>query len=262
MNNKKYNDLNSIDKNSSDLSVKYKGIEIKANLIYRNRKTITIQIKPKEQVTVISPNKVPRNIIKDILMEKGDWILEKLEEYNQIKDFYIEREFITGDKFFYLGEELILQVVENNCDENLRNKNPKIVVEDSKLVFKTNNTDKEYVKKYLKEWYKKESEKIVLERLIHCREKSQIMMQLIPSKLKVKEQKKRWGTCTSKRTIYINSKISMARVEAIDYILIHEFSHLIHMNHSKDFYNLVKSIMPNYKQNEDWLKKNSYKLIL
>ena len=89
-----------------------------------------------------------------------------------------------------------------------------------------------------------------------------MMMKLIPSKLRVKEQKKRWGTCTSKRAIYINSKISMVRKEAIDYILIHEFSHLVHMNHSKDFYSLVKQMMPNYKEQEKWLKENSYKLKL
>ena len=54
----------------------------------------------------------------------------------------------------------------------------------------------------------------------------------------------------------------MAKIEAIDYILVHEFSHLVHMNHSKDFYKLVKEIMPNYKEEEKWLKDNSYKLKL
>ena len=54
----------------------------------------------------------------------------------------------------------------------------------------------------------------------------------------------------------------MAKKEAIDYILVHEFSHLVHMNHSKDFYNLVQKIMPNYKKEEKWLRENSYKLTL
>ena len=50
--------------------------------------------------------------------------------------------------------------------------------------------------------------------------------------------------------------------DAIDYIIIHEFCHLVHMNHSKDFYNLVKCIMPNYKVANNWLRENGYKLIL
>ncbi len=54
----------------------------------------------------------------------------------------------------------------------------------------------------------------------------------------------------------------MAKIDAIDYILVHEFSHLVHMNHSNDFYEFVKEIMPNYKEQEKWLKDNSYKLKL
>jgi predicted metal-dependent hydrolase len=54
----------------------------------------------------------------------------------------------------------------------------------------------------------------------------------------------------------------MARISSIDYILVHEFSHLVHMNHSKDFYSLVKKIMPSYIEEEDWLKENSYNVKL
>ncbi len=54
----------------------------------------------------------------------------------------------------------------------------------------------------------------------------------------------------------------MARLDVIDYVIIHEFSHLVHMNHSKKFYDLVKSIMPDYKDKENWLKINGYKIII
>ena len=54
----------------------------------------------------------------------------------------------------------------------------------------------------------------------------------------------------------------MAPIDVIDYILVHEFCHLVHMNHSKDFYNLVGEILPKFRENEKWLKENSYKLSL
>ena len=54
----------------------------------------------------------------------------------------------------------------------------------------------------------------------------------------------------------------MAKPEVIDYILVHEFCHLVHMDHSKDFYDLVSQILPNFKLAEKWLKENSYKLSL
>ena len=107
-----------------------------------------------------------------------------------------------------------------------------------------------------------ESERIVLERIDFLKLNCEIMKQLVPASVKVKEQNKRWGSCTAQKNIYINSKISMARLDVIDYVIIHEFSHLVHMNHSKKFYDLVKSIMPDYKDKENWLKINGYKIII
>lgn len=243
------------------LCIEYNGKEIKANLIYRARKSISIQIKPVDNITVISPKKVPKKFLKNMLIEKGDWILKKIEEYKGLEEFYKEKEYVSGEKFYYLGKEHTLEIIK---DTSLSSKKiiTNIVVKDNKIYIRSSNIEKEYLKEYLKKWYRKESEKLVQDRIIHCREKSQIMMKLTPSSVKVKEQKKRWGSCTSNKDIYINSKISMVKPEVLDYILIHEFSHLVHMNHSKDFYNLVESIMPNYKIYEKWLKENSYKLSL
>lgn len=245
-------------KNNIDIIVKYKNSTIKAKLIYRKRKNITIQVKPKENITIISPTQIPKKKLEELLIEKGEWILKKLDEYKDV-DYIEDKRLETGTKLFYLGKEYTLKVL---IDEFNKPKKAKIYINENYIVFNGVSDENEYIKLALKDWYKKESEKIILERLISYREKSTIMMQLIPSKLKVKEQKKRWGTCTSKRAIYINSKVSMLRPKAIDYILVHEFSHLVHLNHSKYFYELVKSIMPEYKIEEEWLKKNSYKLNL
>ena len=236
------------------INIKHKNIDIDANVVYRKRKSITIQIKPKYEVTIISPYGVPKKILKDLLIQKGDWILKKFEEYKSVEYLFKEKEFIDGEKFMYLGSEYKLKII-NEINEE-------VLIDEGYLIVKVKSADKEYIRKMLKKWYKSESERLVSERLVYCKEKFKYMKQLTPSKLKVKEQKKRWGTCTSKRAIYINSKISMAKIEAIDYILVHEFSHLVHMNHSKDFYKLVKEIMPNYKEEEKWLKDNSYKLKL
>ena len=125
-----------------------------------------------------------------------------------------------------------------------------------------NNNEKDFIKEELKKWYKIQSEKTVINRLEVLKKVSAIMNNLSPSLIKIKEQKKRWGSCTSNKIIYINSRISMAPIDVIDYILVHEFCHLVHMNHSKDFYNLVGEILPKFRENEKWLKENSYKLSL
>ena len=65
-----------------------------------------------------------------------------------------------------------------------------------------------------------------------------------------------WGSCSSKSNINLSTRLLFAPQEVIDYVIVHELTHLIEMNHSPKFWNLVKSVMPNYKQQEKWLKEN------
>ncbi len=253
--------MNTVGKEVDILNVILRGSEIKVILLYKNRKNISIKIDSFGKIIVISPPKISEKIIKDIIIEKGDWILKKLEKYKYREEIYRQRMFITGDKFLYLGKEYHL-VIKEMLEDSVKKSNCKINLDESQIIINTNDTGKEFIKKSLKSWYKRESQRIVLERIDFLKLNCEIMKQLIPASVKVKEQKKRWGSCTSQKNIYINSKISMARLDVIDYVIIHEFSHLVHMNHSKKFYDLIKSIMPDYKDKENWLKINGYKIII
>ena len=161
-----------------------------------------------------------------------------------------------------MGQEYELKIIEDKNTENNKKNYCYINLNNKKLVITTNNNKAEYIKNELKKWYKVESEKIVISRLEVLKRENSIMNKLQPSIIKIKEQKKRWGSCTSSKTIYINSRIAMATTDVIDYILVHEFCHLVHMNHSKDFYNLVEEILPDFRKRERWLKENSYKFNL
>lgn len=248
-------------KDSDILNVNFRGIDIKVILVYKNRKNISIKIDPFGKVIVMSPPKISKKIIKDIIIEKGDWILKKSEKYKGREEVYEQRMFIIGEKFLYLGEEYHL-VIKEMLKDSVKKSNCKITINEYEIIVQTNDTSTDFIKKSLKSWYKIESERLVLERIDFLKLNYEIMKQLVPASVKVKEQKKRWGSCTSQKNIYINSKISMAKLDVIDYVIIHEFSHLVHMNHSKKFYDLVKSIMPDYKDKENWLKINGYKITI
>ncbi len=75
-----------------------------------------------------------------------------------------------------------------------------------------------------------------------------------PNKITIKNMKYAWGSCTSKRNIAINLKLAKKPKELIEYVVLHEICHLKHMNHSKDFWNLVESNMNNYKRYRKELK--------
>ena len=71
---------------------------------------------------------------------------------------------------------------------------------------------------------------------------------LVPNKITIKQIKYAWGSCTSKKNITINLELIKYSQQAIRYVILHELCHIKHMNHSKEFWNLVEKYMPEYKK--------------
>ena len=73
------------------------------------------------------------------------------------------------------------------------------------------------------------------------------LMNLFPNKVKIKDMKYAWGSCTSNKNISFNSELIYFEKEIIEYVVVHELSHLKYMNHQKEFWNLVERYIPNHK---------------
>ena len=78
----------------------------------------------------------------------------------------------------------------------------------------------------------------------------------------IRDQKTRWGSCSGRGTLSFNWRLILAPPEILDYVVVHELCHLTHMNHSKEFWNLVGSVIPDYKTRRKWLKENGHTLRL
>lgn len=78
----------------------------------------------------------------------------------------------------------------------------------------------------------------------------------------VRDQKTRWGSCSSRGTLSFNYRLIFAPARVLDYVVVHELCHLTHMNHSRDFWNMVASVMPEYKVHRLWLKEHGQELNL
>ena len=76
----------------------------------------------------------------------------------------------------------------------------------------------------------------------------------------VRDQKSRWGSCSSRGTLSFNYRLIFAPPAVLDYVVVHELCHLTHMNHSKDFWRKVASVMPEYKVHRQWLKDHGHEL--
>ncbi|MFY9394281.1 MAG: M48 family metallopeptidase, partial [Halanaerobiales bacterium] len=80
------------------------------------------------------------------------------------------------------------------------------------------------------------------------------------NKIFIRDQKTRWGSCSSKGNLNFNWRLIMAPLSIMDYIVVHELVHLIHPNHGRDFLKLVESVIPDYKEKKQWLRINGYRL--
>lgn len=226
---------------------------INFNLIYRNRKTMSIEIEPSGEINVISPTGYDTNVILEKVKSKANWIIQKQYEIAPINNQKIEREAISGESYMYLGRSYSLDVV---LDENVKDIDVKLYR--GKFVVKTYTKDEEVVKKALENWYREKTLEKVKERVKYY----QGYFKDKVSDVKVKEQKKRWASCTARNILLFNWRCAMAKSSVLDYIVVHELCHMEYKDHSKVFWDRLSSVMPDYQERKQWLKENGIKLDL
>jgi predicted metal-dependent hydrolase len=112
--------------------------------------------------------------------------------------------------------------------------------------------------KIFKEFYREKAEQKIKERLKLIEEKFQAK----PASIKVLDLQNCWASWTPKDGLNFHWKCAMAPVPVLDYIITHEMVHLLYPNHSKEFWDELDKKMPNYREQENWLKQNGVKLSL
>lgn len=87
------------------------------------------------------------------------------------------------------------------------------------------------------------------------------IMNVSYGKITIRNQKTRWGSCSEKGNLNFNCLLMLAPNEVINYVVIHELSHRIEMNHSKAFWEQVERVMPDYKRYRQWLKEHGNEIM-
>jgi len=210
------------------------------------RKTIGLYVKD-QIISVKAPTSVSDKNIHDFINSKSQWILKKLEE--QKHEETEKPKLYNGGNILFLGEQKTLYFEPGKAAIHEHN--------DALIIHHHQNTN---IKKLLEQWLQKEAELYITERTHDIantmREASRIR------DITYRKTRSKWGHCTSSGDIQFNWLLIMAPPDIIDYIIIHELSHLKHMNHSAQFWQRVAQFCPNFKQHRQWLKSNAHKLAL
>ena len=118
--------------------------------------------------------------------------------------------------------------------------------------------DRKAIKRLLEDWYVRESSKILKART----EELAQQMRVQPSGITIKNYNSKWGSCTAKNKISYNWRIVMAPDCIIDYLIIHELSHIIEPNHSKNFWQHVGNYCDDFQIKRKWLRQNGHRFVL
>ncbi len=220
---------------------------------YSKRKTIEIGVEAPEIVKVVAPEGLSDEIILDYVKKKAKWIVTKLFEIKEVQFLRAEKEYVNGEAFLYLGRHYSLQLL----DDGLMKK-PVTKLYQGKFIITTPTRNQEELRLSMEHWYREKTLDKVLEKVSYF----QKYFDELPASVKVKEQKKRWASCSHKRDLMFNWRCSMAPSWVLDYIVVHEMCHMVYMNHSKEFWVLLEKVMPDYEKKRDWLKVNGVKLEL
>lgn len=197
-------------------------VNYNVEVVRKSNKNTYIRIKEDSIIQVTTGHFVTKNDIKRLLDNNIDFLRKTLRKVEQLKE--------KTDGFFFLGKKYDIVIVPTLKE---------IEVVDNKIYVPNTKTIDLFIKK--------ETLKIIEKRL---KFNYDLFDENIPfPKLRLRSMKTRWGVCNRKNlTVTINSNLIKESIDKIDYVIIHELSHLVHFNHSRLFWNVVEKYCPNYKK--------------
>ena len=221
--------------------IKYKTNEIEYNLSRRAKKYINISIRNNE-VYVTAPKRVPIYEIENVISEKSDWIKENLNNQE-----YKKNEFEDGKRIWFKGLQYEVRVV--NASKN------KIEIFGNTIIINTKDISKEYAKIVFQKWLYAEAEGCFKNEVLKWHNIMSEFNIPIPD-IQIRKMRSRWGSCIpSKKKICLNISLMNVPTACMEYVILHELTHFIELNHNSNFYSIVQKYMPDWKTRKNKLNK-------
>lgn len=211
--------------------------EINYELSFQDRKTLGIRVYPNCKVKVIAPFDTSNERLYTKLREKAPWIIKQQLDFLSYHPLTPPRKYVNGETHLYLGRQYKLRI------EKAGNNEVKLF-RGRLLVLKKESTS---TMNLLTNWYREKA-------AIHFEDTLKKILPLFARydisepELQIRHMSTRWGSCTTKGKVILNPELIKAPKGSIEYVIIHELCHLIHHNHTKAFYDLQESIMPDWKK--------------
>lgn len=244
--------------------------EISYLLIRKNVKNINLRIKSDGSVVVSANPSVPKKYIDDFVRSKIPFIQKARASIEKNKNGTAERRFVSGEQIPYLGETLFLQVekADRRCipmwleqvqqgsitNFSRNNQGEAVYCKDGYLYLYTVYEDDVMYKSQLYDSWQKIQTGNLCDKISRQYYPVFEKLGVAYPKINIRKMSSRWGSCIpGKQKITFNSLLLEKPLDSIEYVVVHEFSHFIHPNHSRAFYQFVGQILPDWKMRKEKL---------
>jgi len=206
----------------------------------RRAKRLSLQVVPGE-VRVTAPPGVSISVIDKFVRSRARWVTEKLAYFASVVPPLVPSGFIRGSEVSVLGRKTILQLSENASEVER-------FIERNGILYAYLPRGPDFTlaaAKWLDELLLSHVKEIVGK---HSHPG------LVPSGIRLRTARTRWGSCSPQGKIMINRMLVHAPMMVVEYVVVHELVHLRHRNHSRKFWKTVESILGDVKPHKQWLR--------
>jgi predicted metal-dependent hydrolase len=224
----------------------------------KRARRLRLKIDQQNGLQVVVPSGAKPKGIETVLREHQAWVLEHLRRVNEMPTERPSRQYVTGEKLPFLGEDHELEVITTHAGKRT------VVVRQGKLIRVrlqariAEGHRTAVVRAVLEAWYRYQAKHYLEQRAYELAAQHGFQF----GKITIRDQKTRWGSCSSKGNLNFSWRLMMAPLGAIDYLIIHELCHLREMNHSQKFWALVAYYCADYKRWKRWFKEQARLLYL
>lgn len=206
----------------------------------------SLQVEPSGEVRLSCPKGASKKAVQLWLQEMEPWLKQQLKKVAVLKERFPAKNYLEGELFAFKGHDYRL---EKKWTQGLK---ARFTADHKLLVEASVQHPLKDIKQAIYQCYGREAKADLPLRVSHWAEK----MRLWPTRLSLRNQKTRWGSCSASGHVSINWRLIAAPEPTIDYVIIHELAHLRHPNHSKQFWSLVEAFCPAWRQERLWLREN------
>lgn len=221
---------------------------IEFKVIYSARKSLGISVLTDGTVIVRVPFRTSDKSIYRIVREKSSWIIRHRDKFRELNKTKKIKTFTHGSLHSYRGNSLRLNIAES------ANQYVKFNGESIEAGIKQGASEIT-IKRVLQRAYRKEAERLLPEMFYNIIERYR-SFDFNPTGLRIRTMKRRWGSCSNKGRITLNSELIKLDDRLTEYVIIHELCHLKHHNHGPRYYDLLSQICPGWKEMRKEIKKS------